>query len=379
MYESFYGFTQKPFQIAPNPAFLYKSDKHQNALAYLEYGLAENVGFILLTGEIGSGKTTLVQYIVEQLDPRIDAAVVFNTNVTAAELLGLVMDEFEIPREGDKARVLGDLNRFLVDRYAQGHRALLIIDEAQNLSDQALEEVRLLSNLQTPQQPILQIMLVGQPELSERLKSPAVRQFAQRIAASYHLTGLDRAETGHYVDHRLAVAGGRSDLFTPAALDLIFELSGGIPRSINLLCQAALVYGFAEEAERISQDIVRQIQGDNLGIGPGAAPTGLDPAPPAPGAGEGREKDSGFGRRLVSLEDELKGLKELMSGYLRKKEKETASLGREQFTQLIDLVKQERRQKEDLLREVTRLEVENRALRRLGRQLQEKLAPKARK
>ncbi len=373
MYESFYGFRQKPFQITPDPAFLYKSEKHQNALAYLEYGLAENVGVIVLTGEIGSGKTTLVQYILARLDPAIDAAVVFNTNVTPEELLGLIMEEFDLPRQGDKAEILSAFNRFLVDGYGRGRRALLIIDEAQNLSAAALEEVRLLTNLQTPQQAILQVMLVGQPELGQTLKRPGLRQLAQRVAASYHLTGLDREETGRYVAHRLAVAGGSPEIFTPAALDLVFELSGGIPRAINLICQAALVYGFAEEAPRVSQDIIRQIQADNLGVGPAAVQPQAAPEPPPEAAGGG----NGLNLRLERLESELRQLRDLMAEPAgRGGERGVPGLGREQFQQLVELIKQERREKESLLRQVTRLQELNKVLLKSRRQLLDRLGIK---
>ena len=223
MYENYYGFSEKPFQITPNPAFLFRSAKHDTALTYLEYGLTENVGFILLTGEVGSGKTTLVQYIMGRLEADIEAGIIYNTNVSADEMLALVLDEFGVPRPpGGKADVLQAINRFLIDRYAQRKRVLLIIDEGQNLSDEALEEVRLLSNLQSDDQLLLQIMLVGQPELIAKLRQPSMRQFAQRIAASYHLTELDRQETGDYIAHRLRVVGGNPDLFTPAAVDLIY-------------------------------------------------------------------------------------------------------------------------------------------------------------
>lgn len=369
MYESFYGFRQKPFQITPDPAFLYKSEKHANALAYLEYGIAENVGVIVLTGEIGSGKTTLVQYILARLDPAIDAAVIFNTSVTAGELLGLVMEEFDLPRQGDKAEILSAFNRFLVDGYGRGRRALLIIDEAQNLSAEALEEVRLLTNLQTTQQAILQVMLVGQPELAAKLKRPDLRQLAQRIAASYHLTGLDREETGRYIAHRLAVAGGSPEIFTAAAVDLIFELSQGIPRAINLLCQAALVYGFAEEAPRVSQDIVRQIQADNLGVGPAAVPQ-AEPAPAAEGGG------NGLAGRLERLEEELKQLRALMAGAAGHGGGGHPALGKEQFQQLLEMIKQERREKETLLKQVARLQELNKVLVNSRRQLLERLGIK---
>jgi general secretion pathway protein A len=367
MYEKFYGFREKPFQIVPNPAYLYKSPKHETALTYLEYGVAENVGFILLTGEIGSGKTTLVQYLLSRMDKSIEAAVVYNTTVTAEELFGLIMEEFNLPRtDGDKVSNLNALNLFLIDRYAQRKRALLIIDEAQNLSDKALEEVRMLSNLQSDTQNLLQIILVGQPELAAKLKKPEVRQFTQRIAASYHLTALDRDETGEYVAFRLQKAGGQADLFTPAALDVVFEVSGGVPRAINLACQAALVYGFAEGARRISQDIIRRIRQDNLGIGiaPAAPSGGAAPEPPA---------GNGFDRRMQVLEGSVKDLHKTMMRCTEALEKKTEPPAGEQVAQLVALLRKERREREELLLRVGQLEAENKTLRRAGSWLKAKL------
>jgi len=371
MYEKFYGFREKPFQINPNPAFLYRSSKHDAALTYLEYGLTENVGFILLTGEIGSGKTTLVQYIAGRLGPDIEAAVLCNTNVSAEDLLALILEEFKITRPaGGKADMLSALNHFLVDRYAHRKRALLIIDEGQNLSEQALEEVRMLSNLQSEHQALLQIMLVGQPELVARLKQPSMRQFTQRIAASYHLTGLDRKETGSYIAHRLQKAGGDPELFTEAAVDLIYNLSGGIPRAINLVCQAALVYGFVDGAGRIGQDTIRQIRQDNLGVGLEAAPA---EASEAPAAASAAHDGNGFERKLGVLEADLKELKQLMTGRLQEMENHSRKLREDQFRQLLALLKQERREKEELVQRVARLESENQALKRAGLQLKQKL------
>jgi general secretion pathway protein A len=374
MYEKFYGFSEKPFQITPNPAFLYRSSKHDTALTYLEYGLTENVGFILLTGEIGSGKTTLIQYIVSRLESDIEPAVIFNTNVSAEELLALILDEFEIARPaGGKADMLMALNAFLVDRYSHRKRVLLIIDEGQNLSDQALEEVRMLSNLQSDDQSLLQIMLVGQPELVTRLKQPSMRQFSQRIAASYHLTGLDRGETGKYIAHRLRKAGARSALFTPAAVDLIYQLSGGIPRAINLVCQAALVYGFAENSETINQDIIHQISKDNLCVGVKAATPGGAPAPATASSPAANHNGNGFERKLGVLESGLNDLKELVSMQLQGMQQHTQKLREDQFRQLVQLLKQERQQKEELVRQVERLEAQNKSLKRAGLFLKKKL------
>jgi general secretion pathway protein A len=364
MYETFYRFQEKPFQIVPNPAFLYKSSKHEAALAYLEYGVAENVGFILLTGEIGSGKTMLVHYILSRMDTSsIDAAVIFNTNVSAGELLGMILEEFEIPRTAaDKASLLSALNQFLIERYAQRKRVLLIIDEAQNLSENALEEVRMLSNLQSDDHSLLQIMLVGQPELVGKLKKPSMRQFTQRIAASYHLVGLNRQETGEYISHRLAKAGGRPDLFTAAAVDLIHELSGGIPRSINLLCQAALVYGFAEESQMISQDIVKQILEDNVGIGfvgANQAP-GPDVSVPDPVTHPEVEttNNNGYKKRLDSIEQLVNDMQRTVEIRLRAIELDAGGQRKETIQNLLQLLQQERKKTEQLLRKYTVLEME---------------------
>jgi putative secretion ATPase (PEP-CTERM system associated) len=374
MYEKFYGFSERPFQITPNPAFLYRSSKHDTALTYLEYGLTENVGFLLLTGEVGSGKTTLVQYIVSRLESDIEAAVIFNTNVSADELLALILDEFEITRPpGGKADMLMALNKFLVDRYSHRKRVLLVIDEGQNLSDQALEEVRMLSNLQSDDQSLLQIMLVGQPELVTRLKQPSMRQFSQRIAASYHLTGLDRDETEKYIAHRLRKAGARAALFTPAAVDIIYKLSGGIPRAINLVCQAALVYGFAENAEKIGQDTILQISKDNLCVGVEAAAPCAVLAPAAASSPAANHNGNGFERKLGVLESDIKDLKQLVSVQLQDMQLHSQKLREDQFRQLVALLKQERQQKEELVRQVERLETENKTLKRAGMFLKQKL------
>jgi general secretion pathway protein A len=382
MYEQFYGLKEKPFQITPNPAFLYRSPKHDTALTYLEYGLTENVGFILLTGEIGSGKTTLVQHIMGRLEHDIEAALILNTNVTAEELLLLILAEFEVPRPpGGKADVLMAINSFLIERYSQRRRVLLIIDEGQNLSEQALEEVRMLSNLQSDDQSLLQIMLVGQPELIAKLKQPSMRQFSQRIAASYHLTGLDRQETGNYIAHRLKLVGGDPGLFTPAAVDIVFSLSGGIPRAINLVCQAALVYGFADNAAQIGQDTIKNISRDNLGIGLAASSAeGSPPGPAAPAAAG--HNGNGFDRKLGVLEADMKDLKQIVSNQLKDIEKQSQSAREGQFQQVLALLKQERHKNEELVRKAERLEVENQHLKRLGLLMRQKLQgppPRARK
>ena len=265
MYESHYGLTAKPFSIVPNPEILFLSKNHENALTYLEYGLSEKVGFILLTGEIGAGKTTLIRYMLNKMESQSDIAVIFNTNFTSDQMFRRILSEFEIPCDTtDKERHLQLLYEFLIDRYAQGRHVLLIVDEAQNLSDAALEDIRMLSNLQTDDRILLQIMLVGQPELKNRLNMPAFRQLAQRIAVNYHITPMDEVQTRHYIGYRIGKAGGEPDLFTPEAINLIYTHSGGIPRSINLMCDTALVYGFADNLEHIDAAVVEKVVKDKV-------------------------------------------------------------------------------------------------------------------
>lgn len=268
MYENFYGLKEKPFQIVPNPSYLYMSPIHENALTYLEYGLMENVGFILLTGKVGTGKTTLLRHIMNQFEKEKEIAVIFNTDVTTDELVYLILQAFELePKQGSKTRNLEIFYQFLIKKYAENKQVLLIIDEAQNLSDEALEGVRMLSNLQSDDQNLIQIMLVGQPELKARLQQPGHKPFAQRIAVNFFLSGLDDDETKSYIAYRLKKAGGSVDIFDPEAIDMIFRASGGIPRTINLLCDAALVYGFGYELETIVAPVIEQVILDKGGMG----------------------------------------------------------------------------------------------------------------
>lgn len=267
MYKNFYGLSDKPFSIVPNPAYLYKSEKHQDALTYLKYGLMEGTGFILLTGEIGTGKTTLIRYLLNQMETGIDVAVIFNTNITADQLLCQVLDNFEIKPQKDKAANIDLLYQFLIKQFSKGHRVLLIIDEAQNLKNEVLEEVRMLSNLQSDDEILLQIMLVGQPELKNRLMSSELAQLAQRVSVNYHLNGLSKKEIQEYISYRLEKAGGHGDIFSPQAIDMISETSNGIPRIVNQMCDAAMVYGFGYERKNINTEIIIQVIKDKGEIG----------------------------------------------------------------------------------------------------------------
>ena len=260
MYESFYGFKVKPFQIIPDPDFLYLSPNHSHALQYLEYGIEHNIGIILLSGEVGSGKTTLIRYLRQQIGQDIHIVILSNTNLTADQLLEYILIELDIEPDGTKkAQNLLLFKTYLNSLKAELRRLILIIDESQNLPKDTLEEIRMLSNFQADDGLPLQIFLVGQPELRTILKSPGMSQIRQRIAVNYHLNALSLEETMHYIQYRLKVAGASQNPFTVDAVRLIFQSTSGIPRAINILCDSALLYGFAEESQTIEENIIKNV------------------------------------------------------------------------------------------------------------------------
>ena len=261
MYCDYFGLDENPFSITPDPRYLYLSTRHREALAHLLFGISAGGGFVQLTGEIGMGKTTLCRGLLEQIPENVDVALILNPRVTALELVASICDELHIayPPETTSLKVLIDaLNRYLLAAHARGRRTVLIIDEAQNLSIEVLEQVRLLTNLETAKQKLLQIILIGQPELKALLEREALRQLAQRITARYHLSALAVAETGTYVQHRLQVGGLKGALFTPPALRQIHRLSGGIPRLINVICDRAMLGAYAVNKQRITRHMVRK-------------------------------------------------------------------------------------------------------------------------
>jgi general secretion pathway protein A len=347
MYESFYGLKEKPFRILPDPDRLYLSPKHQNALTYLEYGLMENVGFILLTGEVGTGKTTLVRYILDRLEKEILAAVVFNTHFSAGEIVELVLQSFDLPSEGGKTKTMEALYRFLIEKYGEGKRVLLIIDEAQNLSAEALEEVRMLSNLQTDEENLLQIMLVGQPELRAKLKRPELSSFSQRIGVQYHISPLSRDDANAYISYRLEKAGAEGQIFEPEALDLIFEASGGVPRTINLLCDAALVYGFGYELKTIGTEVLEQVirDKDGMGLASGAKQGG---EAPLAGQAEGGGED-GLRARVEGIEAELGKLRMQLDWQMGEIEKRAEGFKDDLVGRMRELLVFERKRSDKLL------------------------------
>jgi len=264
MYLEYFGLREFPFSLAPDPRFLYLSAQHREALAHLLYGVRSEGGFVQLTGEVGTGKTTVCRCFLEQLPPGTRAAVILNPALSAEDLLASVCDEFEIPRPAGPVSVKDSfdrINRFLLEVHAAGERAVLVIDEAQNLDAAVLEQVRLLTNLETSSRKLLQIILMGQPELRATLARPELRQLAQRITARFHLQALSREETRAYVRHRLEVAGSGEDLFPATVIGRLRRLSRGVPRLINILCDRALLGAFVQGKRQVGRATLAQAVG----------------------------------------------------------------------------------------------------------------------
>ena len=270
MYTSFFGLGEKPFAITPDPRYLFMSERHAEALAHLLYGINEAGGFIQLTGEVGTGKTTVVRSLLERMPGHADVAVILNPQLTPVEFVLTICEELGIFMRDDDASSIKDLvdilNKRLLEAHSKGRRVVVIVDEAQNLTPETLEQVRLLTNLETASQKLLQIILIGQPELREVLARVELRQLAQRITGRYHLDPLSRAETASYVNHRLKVAGNASgEVFSPTALREVHRLSNGIPRIINVICDRALLGAFTQEQHRIGPSLVRAAAGEVYG------------------------------------------------------------------------------------------------------------------
>jgi len=267
IYNDYFGLKESPFSIAPNPQYLYMSDRHREALAHLMYGIQGDGAFILLSGEVGTGKTTICRCLLEQIPTQVDTAFILNPKLTAAELLAAACDDLKISYpQGATIKVLTDcINAYLLDAHANDRRTVLIIDEAQNLSIEVLEQLRLLTNLETNQRKLLQIILLGQPELLGLLAKPELRQLSQRITARFHLNALNRDEISAYIKHRLVVAGAKGTFFTKPAIDRIYKISQGIPRIINLVCDRSLLGTYSEGELQVTPKIVAKAALEILG------------------------------------------------------------------------------------------------------------------
>ena len=314
MYEKHFSFKCKPFELVPNPDFLFQSSTHKKAITYLDYGIKEKIGFILLTGEIGSGKTTIIRNLIKNISSQIRLSRINNTKVSSEQLISMINEDFGLNVEGkSKTALLSQLNTFLINQYANNYQPILLIDEAQNLSPDLLEEIRLLSNLETDKAKLLQIILVGQPELNKSLMLPEMMQLRQRINISYHLNPLTLDETVRYIRHRLTVAGNAGVMnFEGNMAELIYKFSRGIPRLINILCDLALLAVFVEGGKEVGADVVREVikdleSRDNWNIPdeggagqPDASPIGLD----------SRSLAGDFALRIIKLENSIKEILE---------------------------------------------------------------------
>jgi type II secretory pathway predicted ATPase ExeA len=271
MYEGFYKLRGKPFSLLPDADFLFLSRRHGRAINHMELGTMAEAGFIVITGDIGAGKTTIVRHYLRNTDSNLTVGVINNAGASAGKLLGWIVSAFEIDHAGkDEVSLYNDFVTFLTTQYGKGRRTVLIIDEAQNLRWDVLEDLRMLSNVNSGQDQLLQIILVGQPELLETLKREDMQQFRQRITVHCHLDPLTAAETAGYIIHRLSVVGGGAELFDKDAIAAVHYYSGGVPRLINLLCDHALTYGFSEDRPVITAEIVAEVVADRQ-------PSGLSP------------------------------------------------------------------------------------------------------
>jgi general secretion pathway protein A len=259
MYEAHYGLREKPFSILPDPDLIYWGGNHRLAFAMLEFGVMNGAGFTVITGEIGSGKTTLLRYLLRRIDPKVVVGLLSNTPKGTDGILGWVMMALNQRFDDPYPAMFKKFQQFLYDEYRKGHHVILIIDEAQNLGIEMLEELRMLSNINADKNQFLQIILVGQPQLKDILRTPQLHQFAQRVSSDFHLKPLNAQEVTQYIQYRLNAVGSRSQLFSEKACKLIAEASRGIPRTINILCDTALVYGFASNATLITSDMVQTV------------------------------------------------------------------------------------------------------------------------
>lgn len=350
MYEAFYGFKEKPFNITPDPEYLYMSGTHEKAYTYFEYAITENKAFVVITGEIGSGKTTLINYLLHKIPQDIHVGIINNTRVLPLQLIKMICHEYELEVTGlDKIGMLDTLHRFLLKTFSERKRVVLIIDEAQNLPSPSIEEIRLLSNLEADKHHLIQIILVGQPNLKYKLQRKALEQFRQRVTVSTHLEGLKKEEVGGYIRHRLQVAGASNlDIFNIEAIEAIYQHSKGIPRLINILCDAALVHGYADDIKIIDRKIVDEAASMREGEGIFKAPEGDR---------EEAEPSFHLERRFQSLEEKVHLLENIIRNMDQKLERWLTKKGQHEShaLELLKLLKRSLESRRDLILKYYRL------------------------
>ncbi|MFN2308942.1 MAG: ExeA family protein [Gammaproteobacteria bacterium] len=322
MYEAHFGLREKPFSLLPDPSFLYLSDKHRMALALLQYGLSSQAGFTAITGGIGTGKTTLIRHLLNNMEQNVTVGLISNTHRSFGDLLQWILLAFNLDYAGKgKVELYQTFVEFMIREYANRRRTVLIVDEAQNMAIDALEELRMLSNVNADKDQVLQVILVGQQQLRDTLRRPELVQFAQRIAVDYHLTPLTAADTQAYIQHRVSVAGGDPGLFTEAACAAVHQHSNGVPRLVNLLCDIALVYGYAEKRDQIDVDLIEDVAREKRagGIFPAPeqaldaeSPHASSDTPPAPPAKKKRRRPLSLrkNRLRVAIASEAPALRE---------------------------------------------------------------------
>ena len=274
IYTSHFGLTDRPFSLVPDPDFLFWSPPHKRAFAMLEYGLITRAPVTLITGEVGAGKTTLLHHLLKSVEDDVRVGMIANAHGDRGELLRWVLQALARPTAAEAGYVdlFGQFQDYLIEEYAAGRRVILIFDEAQNLSRESLEELRMFTNINANKDELLQLVLVGQPELRDTIRRPDLTQFAQRVAASFHLPAMDTAMVRNYIQHRLRVAGASQNIFSPTATALICEATGGVPRLVNQLCDLSMVYAYAKNQYRVLRPTVQQVLDDGVFFGGGAGP-----------------------------------------------------------------------------------------------------------
>jgi general secretion pathway protein A len=356
MYADFFGLKQKPFHPVPNPEFFFPAPKYRECLAHIQYGLMEEGGIILLTGDPGCGKTTLIRYLVNQISTEYQTAVQYHTGVGSGSLLWFMLNEFGLQaEESDRNRAIEIVYRYLSQQHKIGKRVLLIVDEAQNMSHLALEEIRLLTNLQTRDAVLLQVMLAGQAELQSRLELPEFAQISQRVFVNTQLPTLDAEETAGYINSRTQQAGARKPLFTEEAVTRIHQASGGVPRMINMICDSALLFAFSDEIRPVGVAVIEQVLRERDGIGMQVQTSQRSKPTQTADMGAAPAGDPQLERRLCTMEETLKAIQD----QLRKQATSPLGTSEGSLDDLVGTLKAllmvERQKSDKLLRENTLL------------------------